>query len=316
MRIAFVTETWLPSADGIITRVLATIDELRRRGHEILVVAPRTPEPEHAGVLVRTVPTIRFGWVYGGQRWGLPLPRVARYLAEFGPDVVHVLNPVLIGAAGAVSARAQGVPLIASHHTDLVRYARDYQLSWIVPALRAHQRRLHGLAHVNLATSTTGREQLHANRITNVGLWPAGVDQTAYRPADDAAEGGGRRRPTALYVGRIAAEKELHRLAPLAGPDSPYDLMIVGDGRRAPTSRRGSPTGSDSPVHCPALPWPRPIGRPTSSCSRRRPRPWDLCCWRPWPAGCRWSPSTARRAVSCCETAWRPGWCRRTARIS
>jgi glycosyltransferase involved in cell wall biosynthesis len=229
MRIAFVTETWLPSADGIITRLLASIHQLRERGHEILVIAPRTPAPELDGVRVRTVPTVRFGWVYGGQRWGLPLPRVARYLAEFGPDVVHVLNPVLIGAAGAVGARALGVPLIASHHTDLVRYARDYRLGWIVPALRAHQRRLHGLAQVNLATSTTGQGQLHANRISNVGLWPAGVDQTVYRPAE-SRQPDARRRPTALYVGRIAAEKELHRLAPLAAPDSPYQLTMVGDG--------------------------------------------------------------------------------------
>jgi glycosyltransferase involved in cell wall biosynthesis len=230
MRIAFVTETWLPSADGIITRLLATIDELRERGHEILVVAPHTPAPDRDGITVRTVPTVRFGWVYGGQRWGLPLPRVARYLAEFGPDVVHVLNPVLIGAAGAVGARALGVPLIASHHTDLVRYARDYRLGWIVPALRAHQRRLHGLAQINLATSTTGQAQLHANRIGPVGLWPAGVDQAAYRPAGPARSDDHHRRPTALYVGRIAAEKELHRLAPLAAPDSPYDLTVVGDG--------------------------------------------------------------------------------------
>lgn len=231
MRIAFVTETWLPSADGIITRMLATIDELRKRDHEILVIAPRTDRPECDDVLVRTVPTIRFRFVYGGQPWGLPLPRVARYLAEFDPDVVHVLNPVLVGAAGAIGARAQGFPLVASHHTDLIRYARDYQLSWIVPALRAHQRTLHGLAHVNLATSATGLQQLHDNRIRNVQLWPAGVDLTGYRPnLTDTAPAARRERPTALYVGRVAAEKELHRLAPLVGPESPYDLTIVGDG--------------------------------------------------------------------------------------
>ena len=40
MRIAFVTETWLPSTDGVVTRMTSTIRELRRSGHDVLIIAP------------------------------------------------------------------------------------------------------------------------------------------------------------------------------------------------------------------------------------------------------------------------------------
>jgi len=248
MRIAYVTETWLPSSDGIITRLLATIDQLQAAGHEVLVIAPRTERPDLPGVAVRTVPTIRFRFVYGGQAWGLPLPRVARYLDEFRPDVVHLLNPVLIGIAGSLSARSRGYPLIASYHTDVARYARDYKLSWIVPLLEAHLRRIHGAAHVNLATSATGRLRLSSHGITESRLWPAGVDLETYTPIDLVAPDRSPvlrtngRKPTALYVGRIAAEKELHRLEPLARPASPFHLTMVGDGpARQELQRRFGP---------------------------------------------------------------------------
>lgn len=229
MRIAYVTETWLPSTDGVITRMLATIGELAKLGHEILVIAPESGPHQSPGIPVRTVPTISFRWVYGGKPWGLPLPRVARYLDDFRPDVVHLLNPVLIGWSGAFAARRRGYPTVASYHTDLSRYARDYRLSWIVPLLRSHTRKLHSVAQVNLATSSTGQRQLTDHGISGCRLWPAGVDLDTYRPADDA-DLPRTGKPTALYVGRVAAEKELQHLAPLTDPSSPYALKIVGDG--------------------------------------------------------------------------------------
>lgn len=230
MRIAYITETWLPSTDGVITRMLATIDRLSELGHEILVIGPESGPHQSPGISVRTVPTISFPFVYGGKPWGLPLPRVARYLDEFGPDVVHLINPVLIGWSGAYAARRRRFPTVASYHTDLSRYARDYRLSWIVPVLRSHTRKLHAVAQVNLATSTTGQRQLTEHGISGCRLWPAGVDLKTYRPSEDTDRPPAAGRPTALYVGRVAAEKELHHLAPLTDPDSPYALTMVGDG--------------------------------------------------------------------------------------
>lgn len=245
MRIAFVTETWLPSTDGVVTRITATVRELRSAGHEVLVIAPGPAEERYAGAEVRTVPTIGFSWIYGGKRWGLPLPRVGKALREFQPDVVHVVNPVLLGIAAVLSARRAGFPLVASYHTNVARYAAYYKLGWLAPVIWWLLRRLHGRAAVNLATSTSTCDELRGQGIERVRLWPRGVDLELFSPArrgqDDPA-----RPAVALYVGRLAAEKGLHLLESLAAPDGCVRLVLVGDGpaRSGLATRLPAPTVS------------------------------------------------------------------------
>jgi glycosyltransferase involved in cell wall biosynthesis len=243
MRIAFVTETWLPSTDGVVTRIASTVRQLRAAGHDVLIVAPGPAEPSFAGADVRAVPTVGFSWVYGGKRWGLPLPRVGRHLREFRPDVVHVVNPVLLGIAAVVSCRRAGFPMVASYHTNVARYAAYYHLGWLAPVVWWLLRRLHGRAAVNLATSTATCDELRAQGIDRVRLWPRGVDLELFAPAP-ARRPAPDRAPTALYVGRLAAEKGLDLLASLAVPDRGVRLVLVGDGpaRTDLNHRFGVPT--------------------------------------------------------------------------
>jgi glycosyltransferase involved in cell wall biosynthesis len=239
MRIAYVTETWLPSTDGIVTRLTATMRELRRCGHDILVIAPGGRVGGTAvgfeDVVVRTVPTVGWRFLYGGKRWGVPLPRVDRYIREFAADVVHVVNPVSLGIAGVLAARRQRRPLVASYHTDIASYASHYRLGWLRPTIWTLLRTLHARAALTLVTSATARDQLSAHGIPRLALWPRGVDLERFRPRHERVA---RPRPVALYVGRLAAEKNLERLAPLAEPDSGFDLMLVGDGPAGPHLQR------------------------------------------------------------------------------
>lgn len=234
VRIAYVLETWLPSTDGIVTRLTATISELVERGHEVLVIAPgatrrRGGAPELAGVTVRTVPSVGSRFIYGGQRWGLPLPRVARLIHQFDPAVVHVVNPAWLGIAGVVAARRQRRPLVASYHTDLTQHAPHYHLGWLNPLIWALLRSLHHAATINLATSEAAIRNLEAHGIPGVRLWPRGVDLQLFQSRTHRTAVP-HTRPVALYVGRLAGEKGLDRLTPLADPDSGVDLVLVGDG--------------------------------------------------------------------------------------
>ncbi|MGH3436370.1 MAG: glycosyltransferase [Sciscionella sp.] len=241
MKIAFVTETWLPSTDGVVTRLAATVRELRGAGHQVLIIAPNGSHTDISGATVRGVPTIGFRRIYDGKRWGLPLPRVGRYLREFQPDVVHVVNPVLLGIAGVIAACRQGLPLVASYHTDVARYAGYYRLGWLGPVIWALLRQLHGRAQLNLATSAATSAELAARGIERVRLWPRGVDLELFRPdpLPEAARDSGK--PVALFVGRLAAEKALPRLRVLADPENGFQLAFVGDGpQRAELQRRFS----------------------------------------------------------------------------
>lgn len=231
MRIALVTETWLPSTDGVVTRIASTVRELRAAGHDVLIVAPGPAESDFDGAEVRTVPAVGVSWVYGGKRWGLPLPRVGRQLRDFRPDVVHVVNPVLLGIAAVLACRRAGFPLVASYHTNVARYAAYYHLGWLAPVVWWLLRRLHGSAAVNLATSSATCAELRAEGIERVRLWPRGVDLDLFTPRPVGLRGPAPDRPpVALYVGRLAAEKGLDLLASLAVPDHGVRLVLVGDG--------------------------------------------------------------------------------------
>src|ERR671937_896926 len=72
MRIAYVTETWHPAINGVVTRLSATVRELARRGHDVLVVAPGAFDQPLEGVRVQGVRSVRIPFIYGGGAGGPP----------------------------------------------------------------------------------------------------------------------------------------------------------------------------------------------------------------------------------------------------
>ena len=305
MRIAYVTETWLPSINGVVTRLVATVAELVRSGHQVLVVAPTVSgerDAQPAGATIRQVPSVGLPFIYGGQPWGLPLPRVVRLLDDFEPDLVHAVCPVLLGWAGVLHARRRDLPLVCSYHTHVARYAHYYHLGFVERPLWALVRRAHRLAHVNLAASEASRDELQARGVRDVGVWRGGVDLGLFHPRHASAAVRGRltsgrpERRLCLYVGRLAAEKGLRRLLPLARGDR--HLALVGDGPARQDLERAF-AGAQATFAGPlaGASWPRPTPPRTSSCSppRRTRSAWS--CSRRWPPACRsWPPARQQPA--------------------
>lgn len=240
MRIAYVTETWFPSINGVVTRLAATVTELARRGHDVLVVAPHVSGPEAwvepRGATVRHVPSLGLPFIYGGQPWGLPLPRVVGLLDRWGPDLIHAVCPTLLGWAGVLHARMRGLPLVCSYHTHVARYTHYYHLGFAERPVWALIRRAHLHAHVNLAASEASRDELQAHGVRDVGVWHGGVDLALFNPRHASADmrrrltGGHPARRLCLYVGRLAAEKNIERLLPLAAPGGDRHVALVGNG--------------------------------------------------------------------------------------
>lgn len=243
MRIALVTETWRPSIDGVVTRLQATCTELVRAGHQVLVVAPAGGEREYRGARVVGVAAVGLPFLAGGKPWGLPTPRVGRLLRQFRPDVVHVVHPFVLGLAGVLAARRLRLPLVASFHQDIADVAHRYHAGWLDPVIWAYTRRLHNLADAYLVTSRAVAATVARHGIGSPVLWPYGVDLELFHPKrrDDRVRatmtGGGRTAVVALYVGRLAPEKDLDRLAPLAHGDG-IRLVVVGDGPHRTTLER------------------------------------------------------------------------------
>lgn len=238
MRVAIVAESFLPNVNGVTNSVLRVIEHLRRTGHEALLIAPDTPRGEppadrvHDGVRVHRVPSRMFPKVTS-LPLAVPRPRMVGVLRGFDPDVVHLASPALLGYGGLHAARHLGVPTVAVFQTDIAGFAESYGVGFTARAAWAWTRHLHSRADRTLAPSTSSMESLTAQRIPRVHLWARGVDITGFAPSarDDAL----RRRwspdgkPIVGFVGRLAPEKHVERLAGLARRDD-VALVIVGDG--------------------------------------------------------------------------------------
>lgn len=238
MRVAIVAESFLPNVNGVTNSVLRVIEHLRRTGHEVLVIAPDTPRGEppadrvHDGVRVHRVPSRMFPKITS-LPLGVPRPRMVGVLRGFDPDVVHLASPALLGYGGLHAARHLGVPTVAVFQTDVAGFAESYGVGFTARAAWAWTRHLHVRADRTLAPSSAAMEDLTAHGIPRVHKWGRGVDITGFAPS--ARDDGLRRRwspdgkPIVGFVGRLAPEKHVERLAILAHRDD-LQLVIVGDG--------------------------------------------------------------------------------------
>ncbi|WP_025738117.1 glycosyltransferase family 4 protein [Mycobacterium genavense] len=238
MRVAIVAESFLPHVNGVSNSVIRVLEHLRRTGHEALVIAPDTPPSEppaeriHDGIRVHRVPSRMFPKVTT-LPLGVPRPRLLKVLRGFAPDVMHLASPALLGYGGLRAARYLGVPTVAVYQTNVPGFAESYGIGITTRAAWAWFRHLHRLADRTLAPSTATMESLVAQRIPRVHHWARGVDIMGYAPSarDEALrrhwspEG----KPIVGFVGRLAPEKHVERLAGLAASGD-VQLVIVGDG--------------------------------------------------------------------------------------
>ncbi len=238
MRVAIVAESFLPNVNGVTNSVLRVLEHLRRGGHEALVVAPDTPPGQpradrvHDGIRVHRVPSRMFPKVTS-LPLGIPWPRMVGVLRGFDPDVVHLASPALLGWGGVLAARRLGVPTVAVFQTDIAGFAESYGMAMASRAAWAWTRRLHSKADRTLAPSTSALENLAEHGIPRVHRWARGVDVTGFAPS--ARSETLRRswspdgRPVVGFVGRLAPEKHVERLAALSARDD-LQVVVVGDG--------------------------------------------------------------------------------------
>jgi glycosyltransferase involved in cell wall biosynthesis len=208
----------------------------------VLVVAPAArglPET-YAGARVLGAWSVTLP-LYPDMRLGLPLPsrRQARALARFAPDLIHTVNPFVLGLKAFAAARRLRVPLVASYHAHIAAYTRRYHLSLLEGTTWAYVRSLHNRAQLNLCTSRPVEKDLKVRGFQHVALWEPGVDANLFAPdrRSDAwrarLTGGHPDATIILSVGRLASEKNLQALALALGHLEGCHLSFVGAGPAA-----------------------------------------------------------------------------------
>jgi glycosyltransferase involved in cell wall biosynthesis len=235
MRIALFTETFLPKVDGIVTRLSHTVDHLQRSGHQVLVVSPDGGLTEYKGARICGIPGFPMP-LYPELKLALPRPSMRQVLEEFQPDLIHLVNPAVLGLGGLYYAKSLGVPLVASYHTHLPKYLEHYGFGMLEGVLWELLKAVHNQATLNLCTSIAMQDALESHGIERVEVWQKGVDTELFQPDLGTREmrshltQGHPDSPLLLYVGRLSAEKEIDRIKPVLQTIPNARLALVGDG--------------------------------------------------------------------------------------
>jgi phosphatidylinositol alpha 1,6-mannosyltransferase len=240
MRVAVVSESFLPTVSGVTTSVCKVLDYLARAGHDAMVIAPAGAPSSYAGFPVHTVPAI----AYRQFPVGLPSLAVHRLLNDFRPDVLHAASPFLLGAQGIAAANRLDVPSVAIFQTDVAGYASRNHLGQATAWAWRYVKWVHDGADLNLVPSSASMTDLQRVGVRRLARWTRGVDLVGYHPnrKSDPAVAALRSQVAPHgevivgYVGRIAPEKQVERFRALRGVAG-IRLVLVGDGPSEPLVR-------------------------------------------------------------------------------
>lgn len=234
LRIVVVTESFLPQINGVTNSVLRILEHLREQGHDALVIAPESSGgvSEYAGFRVKRVPSLE---MKGLLPLGFPQKAIEPLIDGFNPDVVHLASPFFLGNYASRVAERLGIPTLSVYQTDIAGFARHYGLTMAHDSLKRWVAKIHTRTSRTLAPSKWSCEDLRASGVSNVHLWPRGVDSEKFSPnkRDITLRCNllGKRPDRKLvgFVGRLANEKRVDDLATLDARDD-IQLVIVGEG--------------------------------------------------------------------------------------
>jgi glycosyltransferase involved in cell wall biosynthesis len=216
VKLALVTETFPPEVNGVAMTFGVIARELGRRGHLVTVYRPRRDDlpagathPEYSEVPMAGMPIPGYPLL----RLGLPAAgKLKRFWRDERPDLVHVATEGPLGASAVTAARALGIPVTSSFHTNFHSYTRDYGFGPLRQAVLWWLRRVHNRTRRTFAPTMELCAELTSLGFRDMALLSRGVDTWQFHPARRSADlrlkwGAQPDDLVVLHVGRMAAEK-------------------------------------------------------------------------------------------------------------
>eukprot|EP00588_Corethron_pennatum_P017361 CAMPEP_0194307654 /NCGR_PEP_ID=MMETSP0171-20130528/4546_1 /TAXON_ID=218684 /ORGANISM="Corethron pennatum, Strain L29A3" /LENGTH=501 /DNA_ID=CAMNT_0039059835 /DNA_START=194 /DNA_END=1699 /DNA_ORIENTATION=- len=168
----------------------------------------------------------------------LPELKGLRMLERFQPELIHVSSPSFLCSAAILYGRIMRIPVVASYHTHLPVYARNYMGH--IPLIQDFAwtliRFIHNRADLTLVTSPQIKKELEDEGVERVDVWRKGIDTVKFDPKFKSAEMRHRMSEghpddfLMVYIGRLGAEKRLKEIKGLLARLPNSRACIVGGG--------------------------------------------------------------------------------------
>ena len=243
LRVAVVTETYPPEVNGVAMTISEMIAGLRQRRHQVQLIRPRQGRRDNAATDSNFEEVLQHGVAiprYDFLKVGLPAKRaLLRLWSIKRPDLVHVVTEGPLGWSALAAATELKIPCSSDFHTNFHSYSRHYGIGWLRKPIAAYLRKFHNKANCTLVPTSSMRADMEGEGYLNLRVVARGVDTRRFHPGKRSLAlrrqwGIEPRQPVAMYVGRLAPEKNLpvvsQAYAAMKSVRPDARLVVVGDG--------------------------------------------------------------------------------------
>ena len=250
MRVLISAEYFLPRSNGVTNSVLRVSRYLKSQGHEVLIIASGDGPSRVEEIEIRRVPALALKRIAQVDIPRVKVKTLIPILEEFNPDIIYLASPFLLGEQVRKAGIRCGIPVIANYQTDVSGFIDFYGLNTAKTIVEKRLKKIHKGSTLTLAPSTESISFLRSLGIENVRHWGRGVDLEQFNPAwrsEKLRKYWGADSDTLIigFVGRLAPEKQVHKLASigdvglLAGKK--ILQVIVGEGPTRETLEKSLP---------------------------------------------------------------------------
>ncbi|WP_110665107.1 glycosyltransferase family 4 protein [Salinicola halophilus] len=241
MRIALVSETWSPEVNGVAHTLSHLASHLVAKGLTLQLIRPEPAGGERDRLMERDLHVTGIALpIYADVHVGIPCRRrLMKLWRQERPDAVYIATEGPLGWSALNAARKLDIPIVSGFHTNFDQYAANYRLGWSIPIAQRGLRYFHNRCGATLVPTHEQQRALENRGYRNVSVLARGVDAQHYSP--ERRDHDLRRQwgitadqPVALYVGRLASEKNIELLAEamsaMKQANPALVQVLVGDG--------------------------------------------------------------------------------------
>ncbi|MEM9469378.1 MAG: glycosyltransferase family 1 protein [Pseudomonadota bacterium] len=223
MKILIISDAWYPQVNGVVRTYEHIQRVLNGQGHDIKVIGPddfdyKIPMPGYSEIQLVLFPN----------------KKLNQTIEEFQPDALHVATEGPLGRAARRYCLKKNIPFTTSYHTQFPTYfamrmskhfSKSFNFFHTVGV--RYIRKFHNAASgVFVTTKSMSKELQSWGMTTNIYPLTRGVNKDIFH-LGEATLFNDLKKPVALYVGRLAIEKNLEEFLGMPWQGT---KLIVGHG--------------------------------------------------------------------------------------
>jgi len=251
MNILLISDVYFPRVNGVSTSVRTFTEQLQKLGHYVHLIAPDYGVQTEDEAWITRVPARAI--YFDPEDKLMKYREILRHLPALKNkkfDLVHIHTPFVAHYAGLKLAKLLQIPVVETYHTFFEDYLHHY-LPWIPKLAARSLARLISKKQCNQVDAIVAPSQPMLDVLRTYGInslakvIATGLQAHSFAEADGEAfrakQGIAQNRPTLLYVGRVAFEKNIDflvRVTKLLIVETPDILLVItGEGPAEPSLR-------------------------------------------------------------------------------